>query len=71
MRCEQCGRPMKNAELWQLGGDPTAPTSSSMRHLCWDCRGKAGRGVENTAEAPVVAKAADVAQQYESNQAQS
>ena len=32
MRCEQCGRDMKNAELWQLATDPKAPTSWSMRH---------------------------------------
>jgi hypothetical protein len=38
MRCEQCGRDMKNAELWQLATDPKAPTSWSMRQLCWECR---------------------------------
>ncbi|GEM_PF-2523046 len=38
MRCEQCGRDMKNAELWQLATDPNAPTSWSMQQLCWDCR---------------------------------
>ena len=38
MRCEQCGRDMQNAELWQLAADPKAPTSWSMKHLCWDCR---------------------------------
>lgn len=38
MRCEQCGRDMKNAELWQLATDPKAPTSWSMKQLCWDCR---------------------------------
>ncbi len=38
MRCEQCGRDMQNAELWQVATDPKAPTSWSMKHLCWDCR---------------------------------
>ncbi len=38
MRCEQCGRDMQNAELWQLATDPKAPTSWSMKHLCWECR---------------------------------
>jgi hypothetical protein len=38
MRCEKCGRDMKNAELWQLATDPKAPTSWSMQQLCWDCR---------------------------------
>lgn len=38
MRCEICGRPIKNAEMWQLGGNRAAPTSRSMQQLCWDCR---------------------------------
>lgn len=42
MRCEQCGRPMKNAEMWQLSGDREAPSARSLRQLCWDCRQEAG-----------------------------
>lgn len=38
MRCENCGRVMKSAELWRLATDPKAPTSRSMRQMCWDCR---------------------------------
>ncbi len=38
MRCENCGRMMKSAELWRLATDPKAPTSRSMRQMCWDCR---------------------------------
>lgn len=38
MRCENCGREMDNAQLWQLGADPKAPAAWSMRVLCWDCR---------------------------------
>ncbi|HLY30067.1 MAG TPA: hypothetical protein VKQ36_03510 [Ktedonobacterales bacterium] len=38
MRCDQCGRWMKSAELWRLANDPNAPTSRSMRQMCWDCR---------------------------------
>jgi hypothetical protein len=41
MRCDECGRPIKNAELWRLGGDPNAPASTSMRQLCWECRARA------------------------------
>lgn len=41
MRCEECGRVVKNAEMWQLGGDIHAPTSRSMRQLCWECRERA------------------------------
>jgi len=29
---------MKSAELWRLATDPKAPTSRSMRQMCWDCR---------------------------------
>ena len=75
MRCDECGRPMKNAELWQLAGDPRAPTSSSMRHLCWECRNKTTR-TEQTEETPerdasasILGEAADIVRQYESTQA--
>lgn len=40
MRCEECGRVMENTEMWQLGGDRNAPTSWSMRQMCWECRAK-------------------------------
>lgn len=68
MRCDECGRPMKNAELWQLTGDPNAPTSSSMRNLCWECRDKASRTEERAADTPVVGEAAEIVRQYESTQ---
>lgn len=38
MRCEECGRVLKNAQMWQLGGDIHAPTSRSMQQMCWECR---------------------------------
>lgn len=69
MRCEDCGRPMKNAELWQLAGDPKAPTSSSMRYLCWDCRNKAARGSLDDTDAPVVTQASEIVRQYDASQA--
>ena len=50
MRCEQCGRDMKNAELWQLATDPKAPTSWSMRQLCWECREHPERATENASQ---------------------
>jgi hypothetical protein len=55
MRCEQCGRDMKNAELWQLATDPKAPTSWSMKQLCWDCREhpeRASSNLETQAKVP-------------------
>lgn len=69
MRCEECGRPMKNAELWQLAGDPSAPTSSSMRHLCWECRSKAAAGASDTSNTPVIAEASEVIRRYEAHEA--
>jgi hypothetical protein len=50
MRCEKCGRDMKNAELWQLATDPKAPTSWSMQQLCWDCRQHPERATQTEAE---------------------
>ena len=46
MRCENCGRPMKNAAMWKLGGDREAPTARSMQSLCWDCRTKAEQAAD-------------------------
>lgn len=56
MRCDACGRLIENAELWQLGGDPNAPTARSMRVLCWDCRKKEERAAEQPASIPVEAR---------------
>ena len=46
MRCENCGRPIRNAEMWKLGGDKDAPTSRSMQSLCWDCKTKAEQAAD-------------------------
>ena len=77
MRCEECGRPMKNAQMWQLGGDPHAPLSLSLRQLCWDCREamSSGRKHETTPEPltlrgepySVLAEAYDIVRRYEEN----
>ena len=70
MRCEQCGRPMENAEMWQLGGNPSAPGSRSMRYLCWDCRQKAESVAEQSpkGDVGVLAEASEVVKQFETNQ---
>ena len=65
---------MENAEMWQLGGNRSAPTSRSMRQVCWDCREKAeaageSSAVEAGADARVVAEATEVVKQAEANQA--
>ena len=59
MRCEQCGRDMKNAELWQLATDPKAPTSWSMRQLCWDCRQHPEKASENASQLEVTTENGD------------
>lgn len=69
MRCEECGRPMKNAELWRLATDPHAPTSRSMRQMCWECREQQGVSVtpgesDSRYMSPVVAEASEIAAQY-------
>ncbi len=52
MRCENCGREMDNAQLWQLGADPKAPSAWSMRVLCWDCREHPQGSAARTSERP-------------------
>jgi hypothetical protein len=65
MRCDECGRPIKNAEMWQLASDPQAPTARSMQQLCWDCRRKAAtKPAEQDSESSVLEEAADVARRY-------
>lgn len=71
MRCEECGRVMKNAQMWQLGGDIHAPTSRSMQQLCWGCREQAAAPVDAESEAvlssdAILAQANEVVRAYES-----
>jgi len=82
MRCEKCGRPMKSAELWRLGGDPKAPTSRSMRQMCWDCRqpstvsatsaseralATAGEPIRSTSRSAVLEEAYAIVSAYEAS----
>ncbi|HEX8997178.1 MAG TPA: hypothetical protein VF812_14215 [Ktedonobacterales bacterium] len=71
MRCEECGRVMKNAQMWQLGGDIHAPTSRSMRQLCWECRERASAPSATDLDAvspsdAILAQANEVVREYES-----
>lgn len=74
MRCEECGRVLKNAQMWQLGGDAHAPTSRSMRQLCWECRERAAAPAEAVAVTTIssddiLAQACEVVREYESRSA--
>ena len=69
MRCEECGRVLKNAHMWQLGGDINAPTSRSMRQLCWECRERASApeaepATSDSSSEDVLAQADDVVRAY-------
>lgn len=68
MRCEKCGRPMKNAELWQLGGNPQAPTSRSMQQVCWDCRQKPDQPSKAVEASSILSEANEVVRRFETNQ---
>jgi hypothetical protein len=57
--------------MWQLGGDAHAPTSRSMRQLCWECRERASASADAVAIASdssdaLLAQAYDVVREYES-----
>ncbi|MDE3230439.1 MAG: hypothetical protein KGO05_11200 [Chloroflexota bacterium] len=74
MRCEECGRVIKNAHMWQLGGDIHAPTSRSMRMLCWECRERASlpedeRAASDDSSDDVLAQADEVVRAYVSRTA--
>jgi hypothetical protein len=61
--------------MWQLGGSVNAPTSRSMRQLCWECRERAaasaGDAVDNAADSSndILAQADRVVREYESRSA--
>jgi hypothetical protein len=69
MRCEDCGRTIQNAEMWQLSGDRGAPPAKSMKSLCWTCR-EAMSPLERPLplEGAVVEQARAVVRGYESAQ---
>lgn len=74
MRCEECGRVLKNAQMWQLGGDINAPTSRSMRQLCWECREHAATQTVAAPQADdssddILAQANEIVREYESRSA--
>lgn len=73
MRCEECGRVLKNAQMWQLGGDSSAPASRSMRQLCWECRERAASAQSGEASShadqnvdALMAQVYEIVREYES-----
>ncbi|HEY7781910.1 MAG TPA: hypothetical protein VIC85_17095 [Ktedonobacterales bacterium] len=53
MRCDECGRPIQSAEMWQLAGTRNAPPARTMQILCRDCRVSAGsRPIETVVQSP-------------------
>lgn len=66
MRCEECGRVLKNATMWQLGGNQNAPMSRSMRLLCWDCRENDARPSPQLEPNSILAQAYAIVEEVES-----
>ncbi len=65
MRCEHCGRAIRNAEMWSLASDRDAPSSLSMRTLCRTCRhSPTARAAARRHGRGVLAQAIDVVRQY-------
>ncbi len=69
MRCEECGRPIRNAQMWQLGGDPHAPHARSLRQLCWSCLERENEATQIRANPVVIAQAEEVLRDYQASNA--
>lgn len=65
MRCEQCGREIRNAEMWQLTDPNTLPAPRTMRTLCRQCRQAPAEGATSAARFDILAQANDIVRQYE------
>jgi len=66
MRCEECGRPIRNAEMWQLSGNRNAPSARSMRTMCWSCRESPPARSKNAIRRSILAQANEIVRQYQS-----
>ena len=65
MRCEECGRVIRNAEMWYLSGGRDAPASRSMRTLCRDCRQQPASARTATVRLDIVAEAERILAEYQ------
>lgn len=64
MRCEDCGRTIRNAEMWQLAGGRDVPASRSMRTLCRQCREAAPTAARPVAAPRVQRQADEIVRRY-------
>jgi hypothetical protein len=65
MRCEDCGRAIRNAEMWQLAGGRDVPSSRSMRTLCRQCREAATTATKATTAHYVQRQAEEIVRRYQ------
>jgi hypothetical protein len=65
MRCQECGRAIRNAEMWRLAGDRNAPSARSMQTLCTSCRQLPARGSISQSADVVLDQAHEIVRQYE------
>lgn len=64
MRCEDCGRTIRNAEMWQLAGARDVPASRSLRTLCRQCRQAASTAAKARPVLQVQRQADEVVRRY-------
>jgi hypothetical protein len=64
MRCEQCGREIRNAEMWQLTDRNMTPTPRTMRTLCRQCRHASAQGSTQGPRNGILVEAYEVVERY-------
>jgi hypothetical protein len=68
MRCEQCGRDIRNAEMWQLSDRNTTPTPRTMRTLCRQCREAPAERASSRKRGGILVDASEVVVRYQTAQ---
>ena len=68
MRCQQCGREIRNAEMWRLTDRNATPTPRNMRTLCRHCREANADYATVQARGGVLLEASDIVVRYQSAQ---
>jgi hypothetical protein len=67
MRCQQCGREIRNAEMWRLTDRNATPTPRNMRTLCRQCR-EAPVESASRARGGILLEASEIVARYQSAQ---